>query len=513
MSLQLKFLLLIGTLLLAVVGSVAAAWWSLRLVHSEVATPFRSVAQTLGELGRLKSQVEDIADVLAPPVAPTGALAPAAREPAGATRTPMVEDARNIAEAAQRARSNVANLERDDRHRQRIGLATWGALRTRTEAALVGASDWAASGEEQARLAALRECRDLRELIENTEARILDDAGRALEYSDQVRSTLTWWLGSVFLASALAGTLAVILLRRWVQRPVGRLREAAARIASGDFTYRLAPEGTDEMSRLMGEVNHMAGMVDRLQREAVERERLAAVGQMVRRIVHNVRNPLAGIRGLAEVTRLDMPAGTEGRENLTLIVNTVDSFEKWLTDLLESTRPLELRPRPVPLSAWVQGVVQTHLPAARAKGVSIEISAEQAPESVEIDARHMDHALAAVLANAIDAAPGGSAVRVVIAGAGFDQRFEVRVEDQGPGVPASLRGRIFEPHFSTKAHGTGIGLAIAQQIVKAHGGLITLDEAPKNGSGSTGAVFRIRLPVSPAQTGKNEVAENNHHSG
>lgn len=503
MSLQLKFLLLIGTLLLAVVGSVAAAWWSLRLVHSEVATPFRSVAQTLGELGRIDACVGDVAAV----------LDHGANGPSGAARGPTTEEARAIAEAAQRARAHVSNLERDDRLRQRIGLSTWGAIRSRLNGALVDASDWAASGEERSRLAALRECRDLRELIENTEARILDDAGRALEYSDQVRSTLAWWLGSVFLASALAGTLAVILLRRWVQRPVGQLREAAARIASGDFTYRLAPEGADEMSRLMGEVNHMAGMVDRLQREAVERERLAAVGQMVRRIVHNVRNPLAGIRGLAEVTRLDMPAGTEGRENLTLIVNTVDSFEKWLNDLLESTRPLELRPRPVPLSAWVQGVVQTHLPAARSKGVSIEISAERAPESVEIDARHMDHALAAVLANAIDAAPGGSAVRVVIAGADPERRFEVRIEDEGPGVPAELRERIFEPHFTTKAHGTGIGLAIAQQIVKAHGGLITLDEASKNGSESHGAVFRIRLPVSPAQTGTKMVAENNHHGG
>lgn len=517
MSLQIKFLLLVGTLVLAVVGSLAAAWWSLRVVHTEVASPFRSVTYVLAELGQLKRQAERIAGGLGPGSSEPGTFAgPAAlraAHPALAPREPTDDDAREILAAIGHARSRVRTLEQDGWLRQRIGLSTWNSLRMKVDAMAAGASDWAGGAGHASRIDASRACWELHELIESTELRILEDARRTVEYSDQLRATLAWWLGSVFLAAALTGLLAVVLLRRWVQRPVAELRRAASRIAAGDFSHRIPVTGGDEIGRLMREVNHMAGMVDRLLREAVDRERFAAVGQMVRRIVHNVRNPLAGIRGLAEITRMDLPDSSDGRENLTLIVNTVDSFEKWLTELLDSTKPLLLHPRPTPLLPWVQSVVQTHLPSARAKGVGVEIASHNAPDQVEIDPRHLDHALAAVLANAIDAAPPGSKVSLSVAAGPNPAQFEVSVMDHGTGVPLDLRGRIFEPHFTTKAHGTGIGLAIAQQIVRAHGGFITHEDAPQNGSTGSGAVFRIRLPVYAGQCEQPNVAEHSHHPG
>ena len=157
--------------------------------------------------------------------------------------------------------------------------------------------------------------------------------------------------------------------------------------------------------------------------------------------------------------------------------------------------------------------MQTHLPSARAKGVGVEVTAHNAPDQVEIDPRHLDHALAAVLANAIDAAPPGSKVSLSVAEGPTPGLFEVSVMDHGTGVPLDLRGRIFQPHFTTKAHGTGIGLAIAQQIVRAHGGFITHDDAPQNGSTASGAVFRIRLPVHAGQSEQPNVAEHSHQPG
>lgn len=518
MSLQIKFLLLVGTLLLAVVGSIAAAWWSLRTVHTEVAGPFRSVTTVLGEMGHLKRQVERTAIAIGPDPAATDSAGSLriGRRGSGDPLVPRRATEQNLVEveaAARAARAHIETLERNAWYLQRIGVSTWASVRLRLDAALRGAEQWAREGNETARVESHRACFVLHELIEQTELRILDDAGVAVRYSDRLRSTLAWWLGSVFLAAGLTGVLAVALLRRWVQRPVAELRLAAARIAAGDFKHRVAVEGGDEIGQLMAEVNHMAIMVDQYQREAVDRERLAAVGQMVRRIVHNVRNPLAGIRGLAEVTRMDMPERSEGRENMTLVVNTVDTFERWLTDLLESTKPLRLDPRPTELLKWVQGVVQMHLPGARAKGVLIDVRAEDAPESAEIDTRHMDHALAAVLANAIDAAPPQSRVDVVIGPMPTGEGFEVRICDQGRGVPVELRERIFEPHFTTKPHGTGIGLALAQQIMRAHRGQIILEQAPKDGLGASGACFRLWAPLRSEPREEMQVAENSHLSG
>jgi len=94
-----------------------------------------------------------------------------------------------------------------------------------------------------------------------------------------------------------------------------------------------------QLAQLASEVNHMAHMVKTLQDERVESERLAAVGSMVRRIAHNIRNPLAGIRGLAEITRNELAQDEELRENQTRIVAAVDRFERWLKQLLDATRP------------------------------------------------------------------------------------------------------------------------------------------------------------------------------
>jgi signal transduction histidine kinase len=517
MSLQVKFLLLVGTLVLAVVGSLTAAWWTLRIVHTEVASPFRSVTHVLAELGQIKRHAERIASELGEPWGEAGGPAVPAPlhgvQPMLADRASTEDKARAVLASVEQARTQVLALGQDDRLRHNVGLSTWNSIRMKVDAMDAGVRGWADGAGHDSRAAALRACWELHELIESTELRILENARRAVEYSDQLSATLAWWLASVFLAAALTGLLAVVLLRRWVQRPVADLRRAALRIGAGDFSHRIPVSGRDEIGQLVGEVNHMAAMVDRLLREAVDRERYAAVGQMVRRIVHNLRNPLAGIRGLAEITRLDLPDPSEGRDNLTLIVSTVDSFDRWLTELLDSTKPLVLHKKPTVLVPWVQSVVLTYLPSARAKGVGIEVESHNAPELVDMDARHLDHALAAVIANAIDAAPPGSVVRVTVAGAPSPEQFEVSVVDCGSGVPPHLRDRIFEPHFTTKANGTGIGLAIAQQIVRAHGGLITYEDAPRNGSASRGAVFRIRLPVTTVQSERPPVAESSRSTG
>ena len=491
MSLQIKFLLLIGTLLLGVVGSIAASAYSLRLVHREVATPFEQMSVALAELGRTKRAIERAAAIMGGGERAVGGV----RELGNSTELPRAQggDGAAVIEATRKAIEHVERLQGNEWYLSRIGVPTWSNIRQRLREFSLSAEAWTQGSDDYRRDVSRHAAFELHELIERTELRLLDDANETVRFSDRLTRTTAWWLAAVILAATLTSILAVVLLRRWVQSPVGELRRAAARIAAGDFAHRVTVQTDDEIGQLMAEVNHMATMVDQYQREAIERERLAAIGQMVRRIVHNVRNPLAGIRGLAEVSRLDAPADSEQRENLTLILSTVDTFERWLTQLLETTKPLDLQPVRVEVEPWVRGVVHAHEAGARAKNVRLDVREHGPIGHAVFDPRHMEHALAAIVANAIDASPPGQTVTVHLSTTKDDQ-VEILVCDNGPGVPEPLRERIFEAHFTTKAQGTGIGLAIARQILLSHGGTLVLKPAGLPGIEADGACFSLVLP-------------------
>jgi signal transduction histidine kinase len=232
----------------------------------------------------------------------------------------------------------------------------------------------------------------------------------------------------------------------------------------------------------------------------VERERLAAVGEMMRRLAHNLRNPLSGIRGLAEVTRDEVRDSPDLRDHQERIIASVDRFERWLSDLLSVTKPLAVLPEPARVEPLLTGLVDAHRPMARQKDIVLELDMASAPAEACFDPRHLEHSLVAILTNAIQASPAKTTVRVtarsVDAGA-----WEVRIADQGPGVPPEIVDKVFNAYFTTKKDGNGIGLAVAQQVVRAHGGRITIERG-LNGSVETrgigpGATFVVRIPVRP----------------
>ncbi len=488
MSLQRKFAVLIGLLGLTVAVSLGTAWWSFDLLQREVAAPFSRIAEALNSLGRLNALLGGQSDILAE-----------ARD--DATKAAFLAH-------SDRIRDELRALEEQEAPQRSTGASTARNLRARVESAISAGKKALESGDPAAAEQARAETEQAREVIQRIERRMLAEAGLATSYSTRLRARLALALTFALASALLAGALALLLVRRWVIRPVADLRAAAARIAAGDFSHRLDIHGRDEVAQLGSEVNHMAAMVSAMQEERVQRERLAAVGEMVRRLVHNLRNPLAGIRGLAELTREELPADSDLRESQDRIVATVDRFEHWLADLLNSTSPLAIEPEQRPVRAWLEGVVAAHRPMAQSRGVRLEIASETAPERAFFDARHLEQAVVAILTNAIEASPQGGLVRIGVAAAEGGE-WVIRVEDQGPGVPHDLRERVFSAQFTTKPTGTGIGLAVAQQVVRGHGGRITIepglpalgarDHSSNNGHG---AAFVVTLPAAAAGSGR-----------
>lgn len=493
MTLQRKFAALLTVLAVVVLANVGAALFTLNFLESR-GGQWREIQEVQTTLNRIKRQATRQVSIWVPEFPLVGSPAiPQDKAEARAT----------FDAARAEILASLESLEQIDEFRLRIGM-TSSNLRTRIES--TQRMGEAALGGGAADLPAMtREFFDLHELIEKIEFVVIDHAYEEAKFGGHIRPYLLLVLAGSLVGTVLAGVLGVVLVRRWVVRPVGYLRSATEKLAKGDFTHRVPVEGTDELGKLSAEVNHMASMISAMQDERVDRERLAAVGEMVRRLAHNLRNPLAGIRSLAELTRADLSPDSPAHETQSRIVHTVDRFERWLSDLLSATTPLSVSPQSNEVAAFLAAVIEPLKPLASDRGVSLKLSTSAAPPMARFDSRHLEQALVGVVTNAIQASPRGSAAAVVAQQCESGQFWEIRVADRGPGVPKDLVEKIFRPYFTTKRDGTGIGLAVAKQIVEQHGGRIWVESGPEGasrGSGEgSGAVFVIRLPL--ANSGDN----------
>ncbi len=218
----------------------------------------------------------------------------------------------------------------------------------------------------------------------------------------------------------------------------------------------------------------------------VQRERLAALGELSAAIAHEIRNPLGTISNAVSVLRLN--ADPKSGPLLKIVTEEISRLDRIVGDLLDFSRPNPPKLCPMSLTQLLESsVVAALADGGEASGIRIEIQALD--PVVIVDERLARRALVNLLQNAAQAMPGGG---VITLSARLDlDELIISVTDAGPGVSAAARDRMFEPFFTTKATGTGLGLAIARRIAQDHGGRIEFDNPAAGG----GACFRLHLAV------------------
>lgn len=228
----------------------------------------------------------------------------------------------------------------------------------------------------------------------------------------------------------------------------------------------------------------LADSFDRVKRA----DRLAAVGQLAAGLAHEIRHPLASIEGAVNV--LANPASPEDLQNefRGIIKKECRRLGGLLTELLDFARPREPKFRDLDLAASVDDVVKLARSSLTASNVEIETQVPSDVPLVQGDAEQIKQVLLNLTMNAIQATGDSGVVTV---GARRDGRHVMLiVADDGPGVPEEMRSRIFDPFFTTRDSGTGLGLAVVQQIVTQHGGRIDVET-----NGSRGARFVVSIPI------------------
>ncbi|MGH7899879.1 MAG: two-component system sensor histidine kinase NtrB [Candidatus Binatia bacterium] len=221
----------------------------------------------------------------------------------------------------------------------------------------------------------------------------------------------------------------------------------------------------------------------------LQSEKLAALGQLATAIAHEVRNPLGVIRSAAQSVSESLAEGdAEGRRSCEFIIAETDRLSSVVSSLLAFARPLQLKPRAVAVGELVERAVLLAGQDLESKHVRIVRGGLADLPSVQADPDLLCQVLLGLFANASDVLGDGGEVSV---GAETENgAVAITVADSGPGVPAELRERIFEPFFTTRSRGVGLGLAIARQIIEAHGGRIDVGERPGGG-----ARFTVSLPI------------------
>lgn len=488
MSIQSKFSVLLALLGLTVAICLGSAMFFGRVLEREIVDPMRASAEVMGALAHLKRDVGQLTRLLPGP----GRDVPGATDVSEREFGPEDLAARLTSYDAIRPAviADLDTLFERSRLELKVGISTARNLHARIEEAFRLADEWFTTADAEVGRAAGGAHFEIHELIELIEIRMLANTEHAFVHADAMRRMHAIILGSGVVGTLLFTALTALLVRRWVVQPVGELRLAASEIAKGHFDHVIAVDAQDELGLLAREVQQMSGSIARMQQEAVERERLAAIGEMVRRIAHNIRNPLAGIRSVAELSRRRSPADSPIHADQTEIMLTVDRFNQWLNDLLRATSPLSVDLSDTEPGPWLKGIVESHQPLARMREVTLATDLAAAPRNTRFDPRHLEHAVVAILTNALQASPAGTTVSLAALTSAEPGFWEIRITDQGPGIPEPIREMIFRPYFTTKKDGNGIGLASALQIVKQHGGRILVESAPDRGT-----AFIVRLPL------------------
>lgn len=283
---------------------------------------------------------------------------------------------------------------------------------------------------------------------------------------------------------ALAGALWASVQRRRTMREKLELEERS----------RLALEraAADLERRVEARTADLAAARD----ELVQAEKMAALGQMLTGLGHELNQPITAIRSYAENTLKLLAAGRLDavRDNIRTIADVTERANRLIRHLKAFARKGRLALGPTPLTAVVQSALQLIAHQAREASVQVRIGSGISGTAVHADPVRLEQVFVNLLTNALDAVAGRRERWIVIDAVDAGGTVEITVADSGPGVPADRRDRIFEPMYTTKqpGEGLGLGLSIAYSIMRDMGGTLTVIDG-----GGGGAVFRLTLRASP----------------
>lgn len=337
---------------------------------------------------------------------------------------------------------------------------------------------------------------DITEAMQTLE-QLLQGRSNELEISSQLNSSrvkLIFQTTSISLI--LFGFVFYVLIGRWIVNPLELLSKATREISNGRYGEIIPISSQGELGQLARDVESMSKEIATSQEKLVDKERLAAVGEMTATIAHNLRNPLGSIRALAQ-NKMRSDPEPDASGSLKQILQTVDRADRWLKDLLKGLKPIRLTVETVNLTDRLPQVCEAVLGYAEKRQVKVTWQLDQNLPVVQMDGRKVEQSILVLLNNAIESCDPGGAVS--LSGQYDRDRIHITVVDNGHGMTQETLANLFKPYFTTKKSGLGLGLSLTQRIMASHGGQINVES-----EAGVGSSFALVIPINSKMFPKEE---------
>jgi len=321
----------------------------------------------------------------------------------------------------------------------------------------------------------------------------LDAVSRGVSFARRADSYLRYYTAGLAIVVIALGSLVLVAavylaghLSRQLSRPIDEL-VGWTRLIRQHETLPAGPptRGAPEFASLRLALREMAGALDTARGRELEAERLRAFREVARRVAHEIKNPLTSMRiAVDQLERTDGQSAGRTAMALEVLAAETDRLERLAREFADFGRLPEGPTSDVDLVELLQELGRTAVPAE----VTVNVEANGGRRAVHGHYDPLRRAFSNLLRNASEAMGGHGAIDVRVTGEG--RGVVITVADHGPGVPAELGGRVFEPYMTTKPDGTGLGLALVRQTMDAHHGTIAVGETPGGG-----ATFTLVFPA------------------
>lgn len=297
---------------------------------------------------------------------------------------------------------------------------------------------------------------------------------------------------NVFMLLLVLSILIAIVVASWITKPLVLLRESFSKVELGKNNQRIEYTSRDEIGYLVSEYNHkLTELADTVARLA-QSERESAWREMAKQVAHEIKNPLTPMKlSVQHLQRIFDPNDPKSAEKIQKVTNSLIEQIDTLTSIANAFSNFAKLPQPNMQTVPVNELVQTVVDFFHAE-VNAEVRAVQSEQMLFIhaDKEMMLRVLNNLITNGIQAAQHTRKPKIRVVVSGTDSGVEIRVRDNGTGIPEAQRERIFEPYFTTKSTGTGLGLAMVKQIIEQHQGHISVEQTNHEGT-----VILVRLPA------------------